>query len=144
MKVLQQTKNLVDCITKIIVMAKQIKPTESELEILQVLWDKGQATVREVHEELAAIKDSGYTTTLKLMQIMFEKGIVKRDDSSKTHIYTANITRESTQKQLVGKMVDSLFGGSSTQLAMQALGTSNPSKDELDELQKMLDQLKNK
>src|SRR4051812_37283054 len=125
-------------------MAKQIKPTESELEILQVLWDKNQATVREVHEVLAAFKDSGYTTTLKLMQIMFEKGLVKRDDSSKTHIYTANVSRESTQKQMVGKMVDALFGGSSTQLAMQALGTSTPSKDELDELQKMLDNLKNK
>ena len=123
---------------------KQIKPTESELEILQVLWDKGQATVREVHEELSAIKDSGYTTTLKLMQIMFEKGIVKRDDSSKTHIYQANVSRENTQKQLVGKMVNSLFGGSSTQLVMQALGNANPSKDELDEIQKMLDNLKNK
>lgn len=123
---------------------KQIKPTESELEILQVLWEKGQATVREVHEELSAIKDSGYTTTLKLMQIMFEKGLVKRDDSSKTHIYHANVSRESTQKQLVGKMVNSLFGGSSTQLVMQALGNSNPSKDELDEIQKMLDNLKNK
>lgn len=124
--------------------SKQIKPTESELEILQVLWNKGQATVREVHEELAAIKDSGYTTTLKLMQIMFEKGIVKRDDSNKTHIYQPNITRESTQKQMVGKMVNSLFGGSSTQLVMQALGNANPSKDELDEIQKMLDNLKNK
>ncbi len=123
---------------------KQIKPTESELEILQVLWTKGQATVREVHEELASIKDSGYTTTLKLMQIMFEKGIVKRDDSSKTHIYQANISRESTQKQMVGKMVNSLFGGSSTQLVMQALGNASPSKDELDEIQKMLDNLKNK
>jgi BlaI family transcriptional regulator, penicillinase repressor len=123
---------------------KQIKPTESELEILQVLWDKGQATVREVHEELAAIKDSGYTTTLKLMQIMFEKGIVKRDDSSKTHIYQPNVSRESTQKQMVGKMVNSLFGGSSTQLVMQALGNATPSKDELDVIQKMLDNLKNK
>lgn len=125
-------------------MAKQIKPTESELEILQVLWNKGQATVREVHEELAAVKDAGYTTTLKLMQIMFEKGLVKRDDSSKTHIYHANVTRESTQKQLLGKMADSLFGGSSTKLVMQALGNASPSKDELDELQKMLDQLKKK
>jgi len=67
--------------------AKHIKPTESELEILRVLWDKGTATVREVHEILAEYKDAGYTTTLKLMQIMFEKGIVKRDDSNKTHIY---------------------------------------------------------
>jgi predicted transcriptional regulator len=123
---------------------KPIKPTESELEILQVLWAKGQATVREVHEEMASFKDSGYTTTLKLMQIMFEKGIVKRDDSSKTHIYQANISRESTQKQMVGKMVNSLFGGSSTQLVMQALGNASPSKDELDEIQKMLDNLKNK
>lgn len=123
---------------------KPIKPTESELEILQVLWDKGQATVREVHEEMASFKDSGYTTTLKLMQIMFEKGIVKRDDSNKTHIYQANISRESTQKQMVGKMVNSLFGGSSTQLVMQALGNASPSKDELDEIQKMLDNLKKK
>ncbi len=123
---------------------KQIKPTESELEILQVLWDKGQATVREVHEELSAIKDSGYTTTLKLMQIMFEKGIVKRDDSNKTHIYEANVSRESTQNQLMGKMVDSLFGGSSAQLVMQALGNTKVSNEELDEIQKMLDNLKNK
>ncbi|HEX6915598.1 MAG TPA: BlaI/MecI/CopY family transcriptional regulator [Chitinophagaceae bacterium] len=125
-------------------MVKQIKPTESELEILQVLWEKGQATVRTVHEELSSVKDSGYTTTLKLMQIMFEKGLVKRDDSSKTHIYHANVSRESTQQQLVGKMVNTLFGGSSAQLAMQALGSANPSKDELDELQKILDNLKNK
>jgi BlaI family transcriptional regulator, penicillinase repressor len=124
--------------------SKQIKPTESELEILQVLWARGQATVREVHEDLASIKDSGYTTTLKLMQIMFEKGLVKRDDSNKTHIYQPNVSRESTQKQLVGKMVNSLFGGSSTQLVMQALGNATPSKDELDEIQKMLDNLKNK
>ncbi len=146
MKFLQPTKKFVVCNTKQIVIMgnKQIKPTESELEILQVLWTKGQATVREVHEELASIKDSGYTTTLKLMQIMFEKGIVKRDDSSKTHIYQANISRESTQKQMVGKMVNSLFGGSSTQLVMQALGNASPSKDELDEIQKMLDNLKNK
>lgn len=123
-------------------VSKHIKPTESELEILRVLWDKGAATVREVHEELAAHKDSGYTTTLKLMQIMFEKGIVKRDDSSKTHIYRANISRENTQQQFVGKMINSLFGGSSTQLVMQALGNHAPNKEELEEIQKMLDNLK--
>lgn len=123
-------------------VSKNIKPTESELEILMVLWDKGAATVREVHEVLAEHKDSGYTTTLKLMQIMFEKGIVKRDDSSKTHIYRANISRENTQQQFVGKMIHSLFGGSSTQLVMQALGNHAPSKEELEEIQKMLDNLK--
>ena len=123
-------------------MAKNIKPTESELEILRVLWDKGTATVREVHEILSENKDAGYTTTLKLMQIMFEKGIVKRDDSSKTHIYRANISRESTQQQIVGKMISSLFGGSSSQLVMQALGNQTPNKEELEEIQKLLDNLK--
>lgn len=123
-------------------VSKNIKPTESELEILRVLWDKGTATVREVHEILSEHKDAGYTTTLKLMQIMFEKGIVKRDDSNKTHIYRANITRENTQQQIVGKMINSLFGGSSTQLVMQALGNTVPNKEELDEIQKLLDNLK--
>jgi len=121
---------------------KQIKPTESELEILQVLWEKGRATVREVHEELSAYKDSGYTTTLKLMQIMFEKGLVKRDDSNKTHIYSPNVSREKTQQQMVNKMVDALFGGSATQLVMQALGSSQPNKEELEEIQKLLNDLK--
>ncbi len=122
---------------------KSTKPTEGELEILQILWSKGQATVREVHEELSLYKESGYTTTLKLMQIMFEKGIVVRDDSSKTHIYQANITRDNTQKQMLGKMVNSLFGGSTSQLVMQALGSSNaPSREELEEIQRLLDDLK--
>ena len=121
---------------------KNLKPTESELEILQVLWSKGNATVREVHEILSAHKDAGYTTTLKLMQIMFEKGIVKRDDSSKTHIYRADVSRENTQQQLVGKMISSLFGRSSTQLVMQALGNHAPNKEELEEIQRLLDNLK--
>ncbi len=121
---------------------KIIKPTESELEILQVLWIKGTASVREVHEELLKIKDAGYTTTLKLMQIMFEKGLVKRDDSIKTHIYQAAVSREKTQKHLLGKMIDSLFGGSSTELVIQALGNHKASADELEAIQKMLDNLK--
>lgn len=123
---------------------KSTKPTEGELEILQILWDKGQATVREVHETLNLYKESGYTTTLKLMQIMFEKGIVVRDDSSKTHIYQANITRDNTQKQMLGKMVNSLFGGSTSRLVMQALGNSQaaPSREELEEIQRLLDDLK--
>jgi predicted transcriptional regulator len=125
-------------------MSKPIKPTESELEILQVLWEKNKATVREVHEILSEHKDSGYTTTLKLMQIMFEKGLVKRDDSNKTHIYQANVSKESTQKQMVGKMVNALFGGSATQLVMQALGNNKHSSSELEEIQKLLDNLKNK
>lgn len=126
----------------VVMSAKAIKPTESELEILQVLWDKGEATVREVHEELAKVKDIGYTTALKLLQIMFEKGLVSRDDSAKTHIYKPAVTREKTQKQLVGKMIHTLFSGSPGQLVMQALGNHNASKEELDEIQRLLDSLK--
>lgn len=123
-------------------MKKQFKPTEGELEILQVLWVNGQATVREVHENILKYKEAGYTTTLKLMQIMFEKGLVSRDDTSKTHIYTATVSREKTQNQFLGKMIHNLFGGSSTQLVMQALGNHSPNKDELDEIQALLDNLK--
>lgn len=122
--------------------SKQTKPTESELEILRVLWERGEATVRDVHIELSKTKDAGYTTTLKLMQIMHEKGLVKRDESSKTHKYTPLISREKTQKQFMGKMIDTLFQGSSTQLVMQALGNHKTSKEELDEIQKLIDNLK--
>jgi len=118
------------------------KPTESELEILQILWEKENATVREVHEELSKNKDSGYTTTLKLLQIMFEKGLVSRDDSNKTHIYQPAVNKQKTQKQLLDKMINTLFSGSSTQLVLQALGNQKATKDELDEIQKYLDNLK--
>ena len=124
-------------------MAKQVKPTEGELEILQVLWEKGKATVREVHEIILQSKEAGYTTTLKLMQIMFEKGLVTRDDFAKTHIYQANVSKEKTQSQFVGRMINNLFGGSSTQLVMQALGSQSPTKEEIDEIQKYLNNLKN-
>jgi predicted transcriptional regulator len=123
---------------------KKLKPTESELEILKILWDKGNATVREVHEELSKNKDSGYTTTLKLLQIMFEKGLVTRDDSNKTHIYQPAVTRQKTQKQFLDKMINTLFAGSSTQLVLQALGNQKASKDELEEIQKYLDNLKSR
>ena len=122
---------------------KYIKPTESELEILGVLWRNGLASVREVHEELAKSKDVGYTTTLKLMQIMHEKGLVKRDASVKTHIYQAAVSKEKTQKHLLGKMIDGLFGGSSTQLVIQALGNHKASQEELDAIQQLLNNLKN-
>ena len=121
---------------------KSIKPTESELEILQILWRREAATVREVHEELSKTKTSGYTTTLKLMQIMFEKGIVTRDDSSKSHIYMPALSRKKTQKQFLDKMINGLFSGSSTQLVLQALGNQKASKSELDEIQKYLNDLK--
>jgi BlaI family transcriptional regulator, penicillinase repressor len=121
---------------------KAIKPTESELEILQILWSRGLATVREVHEGLASTKDVGYTTTLKLMQIMHEKGLVKRDDSMRTHVYQAAVNKEKTQKHLLGKMIDSLFGGSPTQLVIQALGEHKASPEELEKIQVLLNELK--
>jgi BlaI family transcriptional regulator, penicillinase repressor len=121
---------------------KAIKPTESELEILQVLWVKNQASVREVHEELLKWKEAGYTTTLKLMQIMHEKGLVRRDDSAKTHIYQAAVSKERTQKHLLGKMINTLFGGSSTELVIQALGNHKASPAELEEIQQLLNDLK--
>lgn len=123
-------------------MSNYLKPTESELEILQILWDKKEATVREVHELLSETKNAGYTTTLKLMQIMHEKGLVTRDESSKSHIYKPAISRRKTQKQFLDKMIKGLFSGSSTELVMQALGQRKSSQKELDEIQKYLDELK--
>lgn len=123
-------------------VSRTIKPTESELEILQILWTKGLATVREVHEELATTKDVGYTTTLKLMQIMHEKNLVKRDDSMRTHVYQAAVNKEKTQKHLLGKMIDSLFGGSPTQLVIQALGEHKATPEELEKIQTLLNDLK--
>ena len=124
--------------------AKYVKPTESELEILNILWAKNVATVRDVHEELARTKDVGYTTTLKLMQIMHEKGLVKRDESMRTHVYQAAVNREKTQKHLLDKMIDSLFGGSSTQLVLQALGSGEQkiSSEELEKIQALLNDLR--
>jgi BlaI family transcriptional regulator, penicillinase repressor len=122
---------------------KYVKPTESELEILNILWMRDVATVREVHEELAKSKDVGYTTTLKLMQIMHEKGLVKRDESMRTHVYQSAVNKEKTQKHLLTKMIDSLFGGSSTQLVLQALGSeSKASEEELEQIQALLNNLK--
>jgi BlaI family transcriptional regulator, penicillinase repressor len=124
------------------VTSKYIKPTESELEILRILWERSKASVRQVHEELAKSKDAGYTTTLKLMQIMFEKGLVGRDDSMKIHVYYPVVSREKTQKQLLGKMITNLFGGSSTELVLHALGNHKASPEELEEIQKLLNNLK--
>lgn len=122
----------------------KLKPTESELEILNILWDKGTATVREIHEVLEKQKPSGYTTTLKLMQIMFEKGMLTREAQGKMHIYAAVIKREKAREQLMQKMIDTMFSGSTSQLIMQALGNHNSSQKELDEITAYLSQLKNK
>jgi predicted transcriptional regulator len=118
----------------------EFKPTESELEILQVIWKKGQCTVRDVHEELAKNKDAGYTTTLKLMQIMNDKGMLVRDTTSKTHLYRALITREQAQNTALDKILDTVFKGSTADLVIQALGQHRASKDEIDAIKKYLQQ----
>ena len=114
------------------------------MEILQILWEKGDCTVRDVHEILEKSKEAGYTTTLKLMQIMHEKGLVSRDTSSKTHVYHALVNQQKTQQQLVSKMIDNVFNGSAARLVMQALGNHNASKDEIDSIKKYLDELSKK
>ena len=129
-------------INRNMIKSRLLKPTESEIEILAILWERKSATVRVVHDELCKTKDAGYTTTLKLMQIMFEKKLVTRDDSNKTHIYTAAVTKEKTQKQFLLKMIDSLFAGSSADLVMHALGETKATNDELDKIQHLVDALK--
>jgi predicted transcriptional regulator len=121
-----------------------LKPTESELEILQVIWKKGQCSVRDVHEELSKNKDSGYTTTLKLMQIMHEKGLVERDTNAKTHLYKAVITREQAQQGALDKIISTVFKGSTSDLVIQALGQHRASKDEIEAIKNFLDQFENR
>ena len=122
-------------------LIKNNKPTEGELEILQVLWERQSTTVRDVHKELLKLKETGYTTTLKLMQIMFEKGLVTRDGSNKTHTYQPAVSKEKTQNLFLNKMIDSLFAGSSAQLVMQALGNHKTSKEELEEIRNYLNSI---
>lgn len=118
------------------------KPTESELDILQILWERKTATVREVHEKLSVTKDAGYTTTLKLMQIMHDKGMVSRDESNKSHVYRPIISKAKVQQKILGRVVDTFFGGSASQLVIQALGSHTPTQNEIDEIRKFLDQYK--
>lgn len=118
-----------------------IKPTEGELEILNILWDKGPSTVRNVHEVLEQTKGSKYTTTLKLMQIMHDKKLVSRDSSARTHVFEAAVSRESTQKHYINKIVDSVFKGNTMQMVMQALGSHKADASELEEIRKYLDEI---
>jgi BlaI family transcriptional regulator, penicillinase repressor len=120
---------------------KNIKPTEKELEILQIIWEKSAASVKDVHEAMGGEKANGYTTILKLMQIMHEKGLVTRQKSGKLHLYTAVPTLENTRQQILEKMIDTVFQGSAAQMVMSALGNGNPSKAELKEIKKYLENL---
>ena len=117
-------------------------PTDRELAILRVLWERGPSTVRQVNEAISADRSTGYTTTLKLMQIMTEKGLVVRDESDRTHVYKANVAEEQTQRQLVGDLMDRAFGGSARKLVMQALAAKKVSGGELAKIKQLLDELR--
>ena len=116
------------------------RPTDTELAILRVLWERGASTVRQVHETLLRERPTAYTTALKMLQIMTEKGLVRRDESDRTHIYHAKLSEEQTQRQLVRDLLDRAFGGSSSKLVMQALATRRASSEELSEIRKLIGQ----
>jgi predicted transcriptional regulator len=120
------------------------KPTSSELEILQVLWERGPSTVREVHETLNAKRPIGYTSVLKLMQIMTEKGSVRRNEDQRAHVYDANQAAEKTKRQLAGDVLQRVFDGSASQLMMHALAGRKGSKEEIEELRRLLDEYERK
>lgn len=126
--------------------SKLPRPTESELELLNILWAMGKASVRHVHDALTQDPDRkvGYTTVLKLLQIMHEKGLVTREKHGKLHLYEPALSQASTQQQLLGRLLETAFSGSAKQLVMQALGNSQTSVEELEELKAYIEQLENK
>ena len=122
----------------------QPRPTDAELDILRVLWSRGPSTVREVHDELKRTKAVGYTTTLKFMQIMIEKGLVRRNEEQRAHLYESMVPQESTQRQLVRELLDRAFSGSAAQMVMQALSAKRATPAEISEIRRMLDQYEEK
>lgn len=119
------------------------KPTDAELEILQVLWERGPCSVREVNDVLSAKRDIGYTTTLKFLQIMHEKGLLEREKDGKGHIYAAVVDREVTQRALLDRFLESAFSGSAMQLVLQTLGGHKASPAEIDQIRAYLDTIEN-
>jgi predicted transcriptional regulator len=122
----------------------KIKPTESELEILQILWEKGPSSVRYVNDLLNKKRSIGYTTTLKIMQIMTEKKLVKRNTESRSHIYDALSLEQETKKNLLQTFINNTFKGSTASLVMQALGSEKTSKEDLEEIKSLIEKLENK
>ena len=120
-------------------MTKPPRPTDAELAILRILWERGACTVRQVHDALSRERQVAYTTALKMLQIMTEKGLVRRDDSDRTHIYQSRLTEEQTQRQLVRDLVDRAFGGSASKLVLQALASKRATAEELVEIRKLIE-----
>ena len=115
------------------------RPTDAELAILRVLWERGPSTVRQGHDVLSKDRPAAYTTALKLLQIMTEKGLVRRDESDRTHIYQARLSEEQTQRQLIRDLLDRAFGGSASKLVMQALAARRATPEELGEIRKLIE-----
>jgi len=136
---LTHTKTFVIIASVTLKKVKSRKPTEAELAILHVLWQRGPSTVREVWEHLD--QRTGYTTVLKLMQIMAEKKLVKRDEAARSHVYEASASEDQTQRQVVGHLLERLFGGSAHKLVMQALSSKKATREELAEIRKLLDEI---
>ena len=121
--------------------SKKSKPTDAELAILRVLWERGPSTVRETWEQLCPPQQTGYTTILKLMQIMFEKGLVARDETERSHVYSASRSQEETQREVVGHLLDRVFAGSAPKLVMQALAGRKATREELAQIRRLLDKM---
>ena len=121
--------------------SKPSKPTDAELAILRVLWERGPSTVREVWDRLNPEQGTGYTTVLKIMQIMFEKGLLARDETERSHVYRAAHSQEQTQREVVGHLLDRVFSGSAPKLVMQALAAKKATRAELAEIRKLLDEM---
>ncbi|MDO8897724.1 MAG: BlaI/MecI/CopY family transcriptional regulator [Bacteroidales bacterium] len=122
-------------------MNNKIKPTESELEILQLIWKHGPSTVRQINEFMNENRVVGYTTSLKLLQIMTQKGIVRADKTDRSHVYSALLKEDETQQQLVDQLLQAAFGGSAKKLVMQALGNKKTSQAELEEIKLLIERL---
>ena len=121
--------------------ARAPKPTDAELSILRVLWERGPSTVRQVWEQIHPEQRTGYTTVLKLMQIMAEKGLVKRDEAARSHVYEASFSQEQVQRQVIGHLLERLFSGSAPRLVLQALSAKKASPAELAEIRRLLDKM---
>ena len=115
------------------------RPTQAELEILSVLWERGPSSVREVQQDLTGSRVSGYTTVLKMLEIMASRGLVPRDESDRSHVYRAALAREDTQRQLVTDLLERAFGGSASQLIQQALATRRATREEMREIRRLLE-----
>jgi BlaI family penicillinase repressor len=121
--------------------SKPNKPTDAELAILRVLWQREPSTVREVWEELSPEQGTGYTTVLKIMQIMFDKSLLARDETTRSHVYRAARSQEHTQREVVGHLLERVFSGSAPKLVMQALAAKRATRAELAEIRKLLDEM---